>query len=254
MEEGWLGGSTKVNNSTIERMLSFVELKLKMFMADVPWNDFQKYIKKDFVYLLENSNLHRSNNNDELSLPDFLEENGRAPAETLEGQYAEHFLFHLYYVKKELLKYKEGVSNQVPLAFLLESLFYAAENQSALREIILLNRLLSSFDAETKDNWANALTCRLRDAIYAQRMKEGSKKPRENALDKSLEKVLDELIARNSKMPTAREVWIELAPDKCIQEVDEDTIFWKSPKGKENTTQFHSFENRLTKLKKKLRN
>lgn len=92
---------------------------------------------------------------------------------------------------------------------------------------------------------------------YAERGKpfiEGSKKPRNDALNREIEKTYLKLRGKGNG-PTAREILNALPvfpKGKVIQEIDEyDCIYWKNTRrGKEKQTGFRSFENRLTRIKK----
>jgi len=78
----------------------------------------------------------------------------------------------------------------------------------------------------------------------------GSKKGRTDELNKAMEEVL----AKRGTKLTAKEVWALLEKtinyDSVIQEVYDDNICWVDQRGREQTTSYKSFENRLSKIKK----
>ncbi|RJQ72234.1 MAG: hypothetical protein C4519_18805 [Desulfobacteraceae bacterium] len=81
----------------------------------------------------------------------------------------------------------------------------------------------------------------------------GRKAARSDELSKATLRVIENFLRVNGRLPKARELWEALASCSCIQEIDEDTIFWKRANGKEEKTTFKAFQNRLTKMKKHLK-
>jgi len=79
----------------------------------------------------------------------------------------------------------------------------------------------------------------------------GSKKGRTDKLNKAMEEVL----AKQGPKLTASKVWAFLEKtinnDSVIQEVTDDNIYWVNQRGREQTTSYKSFENRLSRIKKK---
>lgn len=59
---------------------------------------------------------------------------------------------------------------------------------------------------------------------------------------------------KNGRMPGARELWNSIPTEGCIQEKDENFIYWLRKNGKEEQTSFKAFQNRLTNYKKKIEN
>lgn len=56
----------------------------------------------------------------------------------------------------------------------------------------------------------------------------------------------------HGRLPTAKELWGGMEPGEYIQEIEDDTIFWRTKTQPDKKTSFHDFEKRLTRLKKKL--
>lgn len=56
----------------------------------------------------------------------------------------------------------------------------------------------------------------------------------------------------HGRLPTAKELWGCLAPGEYIQEIEDDTLYWRTKTQPDKKTTFHDFEKRLTRLKKKL--
>jgi hypothetical protein len=81
----------------------------------------------------------------------------------------------------------------------------------------------------------------------------GGKKKRLDALGLVMKETFLELIKDKGRSPTALELWGALR-GQCVQEIVDDTLYWRRRNGKEETTSFKSFQNRYTNLKKKLKN
>jgi hypothetical protein len=86
--------------------------------------------------------------------------------------------------------------------------------------------------------------------LAAQPFKEGPRQERIDALCRVMVKALAAFRSHCGRDPSASELWESISAP-CIQEKTEDTLWWVS-RGKEHTTTFKAFQNRLTSIKKKL--
>lgn len=82
-----------------------------------------------------------------------------------------------------------------------------------------------------------------------------------DALSKLMMQTAFELYKKKGRYPTATQLWYALDDDDIIQEKVKKSgdkkdwvIYWITPKDKEKTTKFNKFEERYTRLKKKLKN
>lgn len=81
----------------------------------------------------------------------------------------------------------------------------------------------------------------------------GPKKNRMDELAKAMCHTIEKYVRENLRLPTAKELWGKLPIKKNIQEIEDDTIFWKRSNGKETKTTFKAFQNRYTRYRKKIK-
>jgi len=90
------------------------------------------------------------------------------------------------------------------------------------------------------------------EAIHGRKFIEGPKRPRLDALGRLILDTMTDLEGEMRRRPKAKEIWESLPIGDVVQEREGyDTVWWQS-KGREKKTTFRSFENRVTKIRKKL--
>ena len=93
------------------------------------------------------------------------------------------------------------------------------------------------------------------DAELGIAFRTGPKKPRQDALARLMERTYDALSEENGRPPTDKDLWAAL-PDHdsaeilCYDQNDPDAILWTC-NGRGRKTSWKSFQNRLTRLRKK---
>jgi hypothetical protein len=91
-------------------------------------------------------------------------------------------------------------------------------------------------------------------AAKGEKFDNGSKGPRRDLLQRVIEKTVLDLRKKPGTFPTAKEV-LERLPEGGKAKISKDSdgcIEWVNAQGKEKTTSFHSLQNRLTEIKKKI--
>ena len=89
-------------------------------------------------------------------------------------------------------------------------------------------------------------------AIHGLKFMEGHKRQRLDALGRLILDTMRDLEGEMRRGPKAKEIWESLPIGDVVQEREGyDTVWWQS-KGREKKTTFRSFENRVTKIRKKL--
>jgi len=90
-------------------------------------------------------------------------------------------------------------------------------------------------------------------AVKGQKFDKGPKSDRVDTLAKQMRKAWTAFIKENRRAPTAFELW-DWIPEtgKILEKTADNVIHWKRANGEETSTEFKSFQNRYTTLKKKL--